>query len=156
MWAYSEARLLVQAGMQDSNQEMREVGCAFIHLEPTDYAVIRQIFGNTGLGDAEVLGKFWLDGFAAAPGGAAAGHIRDGHAQRLAGFDVIIRGQVGVGKNPHAGASRSAVRVIEFCGRAGEQAAKIHFELREARSQAGIAVAAAKTWRRDFGGLFRG
>ena len=118
--------------MQDSNQEMGEVGSAFIHLQPTDNAMIRQILGNTGFGDPEVLGKFWLYGFAATPRCAPAGHVWNGHAQGLAGFDVIIRGQVGVSKNPHAGAGWRAIRVIEFCRRASEQPAKIHFELRKA------------------------
>src|SRR6267154_385914 len=109
MWAYSELRLFVQAGMQDGNQEMREVGSAFIHLEPTDNAMIREIFGNTGLRDTEVFGKFRLDGFASAPGCAATGHIGNGHAQRLAGFNIIIRGQVRVGENPHSWTGGSAI-----------------------------------------------
>ena len=94
--------------------------------------MIREVFGNTGLRDTEVFGKFRLDGFASAPGCAATGHIGNGHAQRLAGFNIIIRGQVRVGEDPHARASRSAICVIEFCGSAGKQPAKIHFELRKA------------------------
>jgi hypothetical protein len=153
LWTLREAELFVQAGMQNGNQEVREVGSAFVHLQPTDNAMIREILRNTGFRDTEVFSKFRLDGFASAPRCAPAGHIGNGHAQRLAGFDVIIRGQVGVGENPHARASRSAIRVIEFCGSACEQPAKIHFELRKARSQAGIAVAAAKARRGNFGGF---
>jgi len=47
--------------MQDSNQEMREVGSAFIHLQPTDNAMIRQIFGRRGSPRCPVFGKFRLD-----------------------------------------------------------------------------------------------
>lgn len=118
--------------MQNGNQEVGEVGSAFIHLEPTHNAVIRQIFGNPGFGDTQVLGKFRLDGLAAAPRCAPTGHVGNRDAQSLAGFDVIIGGQVRVGKHPHSGAGGSAIRVIEFCGSAGEQPAKIHFELRKA------------------------
>lgn len=139
--------------MQDGNQEMCEVGSAFIHLQPANNAMIREVFGNTGFRDTEVFSKFRLDGFASAPGCTATGHIGNGHAQCLAGFDIIIRGQVRVGENPHAWTGRSAIRVIEFCGSAREQAAKIHFELRKARGQAGITVAAAKARRGNFGGF---
>src|SRR5882724_1627974 len=155
LWAFSRTRLFVQAGMQDSNQEMREVGSAFIHLQPTDNAMIRQIFGDAALRDAQVFGKFRLDGFTAAPRGAAAGHIGNGHAQSLAGFNVIIRGEVGIGENPDARAGRSAIGIIQFCGRACEQPAEIHFELGKAGSEAGIAVATAKAWRGNLRGIFR-
>ena len=115
--------------------------------------MVRQIFGDTSFGDAEVLCEFRLDGFTATPRGASASHIGDGHAKSLASLDVIIRGQVRVRKNPHAGAGRSAIRIIKFCWGAGEQAAKIHFELCKARSQAGITVAAAKTRCGNFRGF---
>lgn len=140
--------------MQDGNEEVGKVRSAFIHLQPADNAMVGQILGNPGFGDAEVLGKFRLNGFAATARCPASRHIGNGYAQSLAGFDVIIRGQVGVSKHPNARTGWSAIRVIEFCGSAGEQPAKIHFKLRKARSQAGIAVATAKAWSRNFHGFF--
>src|SRR5258708_19137857 len=147
--------LFVEAGVQNGNQEMREVRSTFIHLQPADNAMIRQILGDASLGNSQVLGEFRLDGFAATPSCAAASHIGNSHAQSLAGFDVIIRRQIRVGENPNARSRRSTVRIVPFYGSTRQEPAKIHFELRKSRSQAGVAIAPAKAWRGDFRGIFR-
>ena len=47
--------------MEDSNQEVGEVGSALIHLQPADDAMVRQILGDASFGDAQMLGKFRFD-----------------------------------------------------------------------------------------------
>jgi len=120
--------------VQDGDQEMRKVGGPFIHLQPADNAMIRQILGDAALSNSQMLGKFRLDGFPAASRGAATRHIGNSYAQSLTSFNVIIRGQVGVGENPYARACGRAIGIIEFCRSTRQQPAKIHFELRKPRS----------------------
>ena len=107
---------------------MGEVRGALIELEPTDNAVIGEIFCNARFGYAQMFGELRFEGIRAAPAGASAQKIADGDAQSLACLDVVIAGEVGVGKNENTGADGSVIGFAEFYGSASEQAAKLHFE----------------------------
>ena len=75
---------------------MREVRSSLIELKPAHHAMIGQIFGDARFRDAEMLGKLRLKRIRAAPAGTAAQKICDGDAQRLASFDVVIAGEIGI------------------------------------------------------------
>src|SRR5258707_3514348 len=121
---------------------MSEVIRAFVELEPTDDAMVAEIFGDARFGNTEVIGEERFDGDAGAAIAAAARHVGDGDAKRVASFDVVVGGHVVVGENEDAGASGSAVGLIEFHRGTGKQAAKLHFEKRDARRESGIAETA--------------
>ena len=107
---------------------MGEVRCAFIELEPTDNAVIGEIFRNARFGYAQMFSELRFEGIRAAPAGASPQKIADGDAQSLAGLDVVIASEVGIGKNENTGADGSVIRFAEFHGSASEQPSKLHFE----------------------------
>ena len=119
---------------------------AIVHLKPANDAMVREIFGDACFRNAEMLRELRLDGLTVAR--RATKQLADGNAQSLTGFDVVIRRKVLVSKNPHAGPSGGMSGIIEFRGTAGEQTAKIHFQLREARRETGIARASTQSGRR--------
>lgn len=134
--------------MEDGNQEVGEVRGTVIHLKPTNDAVVGEILGNAGFWNAEMLRELRLDGLTVTR--RATKQLADGDTQSLAGFNVVIRGEIFVSEHPHAGPCRSMRSIIELCGTASEQAAKIHFQLRETRGETGIA--GSSTQRRRSGG----
>ena len=132
--------LFVQLGTQDGNGEMREIRSAFVKLQPADHAMIGKILGYFRFGDFEVFRKARLDGVHAAAI-AAAYQVANGNSQRLAGFDIVVRGQVGICQNEDSWSCRSTVGFVQLCRRASEQAAKLHFEQRNSRRKTRIAIA---------------
>src|ERR1700723_224478 len=90
-----------------------------------------------------MLCKLRLEGIRATPACATPQKIPDGDAESLTGFDVIVAGEVGIREDENAGADGSVVRFAKFYGRAGEQAAKLHFQKRQSRGEAGITRTAA-------------
>src|SRR5579863_129863 len=106
------APLFVQGGVEDGDEEVGEVGRTFVHLQPADDAMVGKVFGDASLGYTQVLGKLGLDGRLVASCGAAADQIGNGDAQSLAGLDVIVGCEVGIGKDPNAGSSGSAIGVV--------------------------------------------
>jgi hypothetical protein len=59
-------KLLVQGGVEDGDQEVRKMSGALVHLKPTNDAMVREILGDAGLGNAEMLGQLRLDGLTVA------------------------------------------------------------------------------------------
>ena len=146
----------VQDGAEDGDDEMGEMLGAFVELEPADDAMVAEIFGDARFRNAEMIREKRFDGDAGAAIAAAACHVGDGDAKRVAGFDVIVGRHIVVGQNENARTSRSAVGLIEFHGGTGEQTTKLHFEKRDARRESGIAEAALYARAGDFGGGFDG
>jgi len=107
-----------------------EVRSAFVELEPADNAMIGEIFCDARLRNAEMLGELRLERVGAAAACASAQKISDGDAERLAGFDVVVAGEIGIGENKNAGTYGSVIRVTELYRSTGQQAAKLHFEER--------------------------
>ena len=93
---------------------MRKVRSAFIKLQPTNHAVIGKIFRDARLRDAQVLCKPRLDGFGAAVAGPPAQKIGNSDAQSLAGLDIVIGGEVGIGENEDSWADRRVIGFLEF------------------------------------------
>ena len=75
-------------------------------------AVVFQIFPNARFVDAEMFGEFFLQVRAFAAAASAAKQIPDPDAQRLAGFDVVVAGLVGVRDEENAGAGRCVLGLI--------------------------------------------
>ncbi len=48
--------------MEDGDQEVREMSGALVHLKPTNDAMVSEILGDAGFGNAEMLGQLRLDG----------------------------------------------------------------------------------------------
>jgi hypothetical protein len=49
---YGGTSLFVQSGTEDGHNEVGEVRRAFIQLQPANYAVVGQVFGDAGFGDS--------------------------------------------------------------------------------------------------------
>ena len=135
---------------------MSEVIRAFVKLEPTNNAMVAEIFGDARFGNAEMLGEERFDGDTSAAIAAAARHVGYGDAERVASLDVVISRHVVVGENENAGASGSVSSLIELHGGTGQQTAKLHFKKRDARRESGIAEAAFHARAGGFGGGFDG
>lgn len=112
--------LLVQGRANDGGHKMGEVRSAFIELEPTDNAVIGEVFGDARFRDAEMFRELRFEGIRAAAACAPAQKISHGDAKGLAGFDVIVAGEVGIGEDENARADGSVVCFAKFYGRAGQ------------------------------------
>lgn len=123
--------LLVQSWANDGGYEVREVRRAFIKLKPANHTMIGKIFCDARLRDAEMLGKLRLEGIGATTAGTAAQEIADRNAQRLAGFDVVIAGEIGIREDENAGSDGRVIGFVQFYGGTGQQATKLHFEKRE-------------------------
>jgi hypothetical protein len=123
-------KLLVQSGMEHGDQEMGKMSGAVVHLKPANDTMVGEILGNASFRNAEMLSELRLDGLTVA--GRTTKQLADGDTQSLTGFDVVIRGEIVVGENLDAGACGSMSSIVELSGAAREQAAEIHFELREA------------------------
>jgi hypothetical protein len=134
------AELIVERGTKHCSDKMREVRCTFIQLQITYDAVVGKIFCYTAFGNAEMLCEARLDGFSATASGSTQ-KTADGDAQSLARFNVVVSGKIGIAKKERAGSDGGAVSFAEPKRRATQQAAKLHFQERESRRKARIAVA---------------
>src|ERR1700682_3620161 len=105
---------------------MCEVRSTLIELQPTNDAMLGEIFWHSGLWNAEMLRQLRLDRIHAATARSPTQQVPDGDAQRLASLDVVIAGEVGVRQKQDAGTHGSVVGLIEFYRRASEQAAELH------------------------------
>ena len=77
----AQTGLFVQDRTQDGDGEVGKLRRSFIKLQPADDAVVGKVFGDAGLGDAQVLGKQRFQAGVAAAGGAGFGErtsITDG------------------------------------------------------------------------------
>ena len=135
---------------------MGKMRSAFVELEPADNAVVREIFCYASFGNAEMFGELRLERIGASAACTAAQKISDSDAERLAGFDVIVAGEVGIGEDENAGTDGRVIRFADFYGRAGQQSAKLHFEKRQSRRKAGITGTAAHTRPRRIANRFDG
>src|SRR5277367_2684640 len=135
--------LLVQRGTNDGRHKMSEVRSAFVKLQPADNAVIGEIFCHTSFWYAEMFGKLRLERIRAAAAGPASQKISDGDAQSLAGFNVVIAGEIGIGEDENSGTDGRVIRFAKFYGRAGQQAAQLHFEKRQSGGETRISGTAA-------------
>src|SRR5215475_9663347 len=85
-------RLFIQRWPQHSDQEMREVRGAVVHLQPTHHAMLLQVLRNAILRDSQMFRELRLYGFSAPLRSAAPDQIGNGHAQRLASLYVVVGG----------------------------------------------------------------
>src|ERR1041384_6128154 len=76
--------------------------------------------------------------------------------QTVAGFYIEVGSHVVVSQNKNTGAGRRVRGVFEFCGRTGEQAAELHLEQGQARSQTGITETPFHAGSGGFRNLFDG
>ena len=116
---------------KNGDYEMGEVFGAFIELKPANDAMLGEIFSGASFGNAQMIGEKGFNGNSGTAI-ATAGDVCDGDAKGVASFDVIVSGHFFVGENENARARGSAVGLIEFCGRASEEAPELHFEERDA------------------------
>jgi len=115
---------------------------AFVELQPAHYTMVRQIFSDARFGNSQMVREFGLQSGIAASSRAAAGQMADGDTKGVARLDVIVGGEIVVGKDENAGASRRLVGLIQLGGRATQQATQLHFQERRPRGKAGVAEAA--------------
>jgi hypothetical protein len=117
---------------------MREVRGAFVKLQPANNAVIGKIFCHTRFWYAEMLRKLRFERIRTAAAGTTSQKISDGDSESLAGLNVVIAGEIGIGENENAGTDRRMIRFAKFYRSAGQQAAKLHFEKRQSGGETGI------------------
>src|ERR1700676_4317077 len=96
-------RLFVKDRTQNGNHEMSEVRSIVIELEVAHDTVLSEIFGDAGFGDAEMVRELRLQRIGAATACASPQQIGDGHAERLASLDVIVRGEIRIAEQQNAG-----------------------------------------------------
>src|SRR6266481_3920647 len=97
-----------------------------------------------------MFGEPGLDGIGSATARSTAHEIRNGDAESLAGFDVVVAGEVGIGENKNAWTHRGVVGFAELYRGTSEQAPKLHLEERQSRRQTGVAGTAAQTYAARF------
>src|ERR1700682_3145068 len=124
-------RLFVQGRTQNGDHEMSEVGSIVVQLKVAHHAVLSEIFGNAGFGNAEMVRELRLERIGAAAACASPQQIGDGDAKRLASFDVIVRGEIRIAEQQNAWASRSALCGIQLQRGAAQKSAKLHFQKAE-------------------------
>ena len=117
--------------MKDRNHKVCKIFRSFVQLKPANDAMLGEIFSGASFGNAQMIGKKGFNGNSGTAI-ATAGDVCDGDAKSVASFDVIVSGHFFVGENENSRASGSAVGLIEFCGRASEEAPELHFEERDA------------------------
>jgi len=88
---------------------MGEVGGTFVELEVARDAVVGEIFCDAGFGNPEMIREARFDGLGAAATGGTAQKTANGDAQRLAWFDIIVRGKIGIAEKKHAGTNGSTI-----------------------------------------------
>ena len=150
------AGLFVQRGANDGSHKMREVRSAFIQLEPANDAMIGEIFCYARFRNAEMFGELRLERIGAATACSTPQEISNGDAQSLAGLDVVVAGQVGIGEDEDAGTDGRMIRFAKFHRRAGQQAAELHFEKRQSGGEARISGTATNARPAGFSDGFNG
>ena len=110
----------VQNGPQNGNHKVCKMFSPLVELEPTHDAMLGQVFAYARFSNAQMVRKQRFDVDASPPVSGAARHIANCDAKRFASFDVIVGGHVVVGENEDTWAGWSAIRLIEFYGRACE------------------------------------
>jgi len=88
---------------------MSEVGGAFVELQVAHDTVIGEIFCYARFGNSKMFRQARLDGIGATATGATAQKTADGDTQRLAWFNIVVGGKVGVAKEKHSGTNGSAI-----------------------------------------------
>jgi len=106
-------------------------------------AIVFQIFSNARFADPRCFGKFFLQIRAFAAAAPASKQIPDADAQGLAGLDVVVAGLVRIGNEENARAGGRVLRKVHGMQRAGQQAAKLGFELGHTRGKRRITRASA-------------
>ncbi len=100
---------------------MRQRRGPFIELDPTYGAMIFQILGDARLADPQVFGKTGAEWLSALFGASLPTQkIPYAHAQRLAGLNVVVGSQVGIGQNEDARTCGCLLSLIEPVERAGK------------------------------------
>ena len=100
---------------------MRQRRGPFIELEPAYGAMIFQILGDARLADPQVFRKTGAKRLSALFGNSLpAQKIRDAHAKRLAGLNVVVGSQIRIGQNEDPRARGCLVSLIEPVERAGK------------------------------------
>jgi len=130
------------------------MGCAFVHLQPTNDAMVGQVLGNARFRDTEVLGELRLDRFSPA-GRATTQKIGNGDSQGLTCLHIIVGSELAIGEHPDAWPRRGRSRIFQLGRIAGQEPSKIHFELGEPRREPWIARASPKRGSRRFGFTFK-
>ena len=97
---------------------VREERRAFVKLQPANNAVIGKIFCHTRFWYAEMLRKLRLERIRAAPAGPASQEISNRDPQSLAGFNVVIAGEIGISQDEDAGTDGRVIRLAKFYRRA--------------------------------------
>ena len=75
-----------------------------------------------------MIRKAWFDGLRTAAAAGTAQKTADGDAQRLAGFDIIVGGKIGIAEKEHAGTDGSEIGFAQLQWGASQQAAELHFQ----------------------------
>src|SRR5215469_841185 len=123
--------LLIQCRTKHSNEEMRKMRSALVHLQPTHDTMIGEVFSDAGFRNTQMLGQLRLDGCFPAACGIPPQKIRNGHSKGLASLNVVVGGLVRIGQQPDARPRGRPIRILYFRRRASQQAPEVHLELRE-------------------------
>ena len=127
--------LVVNNWPQHRDGKVRQLRHAFIELQPAYPAVILQIFGYAGFGDAQILSHARLEQATLLTPAAASKQIANPDAQRLTGFDVIVRVLIGIGEQQNARSGRGLVGILQRSQGARQKPAKLRLEMGDARCQ---------------------
>src|SRR5215472_14233343 len=119
--------LFVEDWAQDGNGEMGKIGSPFVELQPPHHTMVGEVLCYFCLRDSEVFREPWFDRIRAAAT-AAPYQVACRNPEGLAGFHVIVGGQVGIREHEDAGSRGSTIRLVQLGGRTSEQAAKLHFQ----------------------------
>ena len=109
-----QQKSVVEGRPENGDYKMGEVRGAFVELEEARDAVIGEIFCDAGFGNAEMIREAWFDGLGAAPTAGTAQKTANGDAQRLTGFDIVVRREIGITEKEHAGTDGSAIGFAEL------------------------------------------
>ena len=106
---WRKQRSVVEHGPQDGDYKMGEMRRAFVELEIACDAVIGEIFCDAGFGNAEMIREAGFDGLGAAATGGTAQKAANGNTQRLARFDIVVGGKIGIAEKEHSGTNGSTI-----------------------------------------------
>ena len=104
-----ENGLVVERWTQNGSDEMREVRSTFVELQVPRDAVIGEIFCDAGFGNAEMIREAGFDGLGAAATRGTAQKASNGNTQRLARFDIVVGGKIGIAEKEHSGTNGSTI-----------------------------------------------
>src|SRR6516225_5042711 len=123
--------LLIQCRTKHSNEEMRKMRSALVHLQPTHDTMIGEVFSDARFRNTQMLGQLRLDGCFPAACGTPPQKIRNGHPKGLASLNVVVGGLVRIGQQPDTRPRRRPISILYLRRRASQQAPEVHLELRE-------------------------